>query len=175
MVEEGDMDFQNYKHRPEFAEDHGGGSIYGGATDGSERGLMTPPVGFGSPATSRPSTPSTLGPRRGPSPLPLAGGYRGTDYFPVPSTQAHAPPSPGFRHHSRPSSPCMSDRGGPSPEPITDYAHHDNRSETESVRHLLSDHQQQQPGPSHHHQRVPPSLQQRRYDSYEDYTGVDRR
>lgn len=174
------MDFEHFRHRAEFAEDHGG-SIYGVGSDGlSDRGYITP-RGFGSPASSRPASPSTR-PRRGLSPLPLGGGYRGTDYAPVPSAQ-HGPPSPGFRHGHRPESPYMSDRGLASPEPITDYGHHDTRSETESVRHLLSDQQHYEqtrssqsinrPGSSHlgYNPDYPEQYPQPRYDGYDGYRG----
>ncbi|KAG0640851.1 hypothetical protein HOY80DRAFT_1040774 [Tuber brumale] len=181
IVEEADMDFQHFRHRAEFAEDHGG-SIYGAGSDTlSDRGYITP-HGFGSPASSRPASPSALGPRRGLSPLPLGGGYRGADYAPVPSTQ-HGPPSPGFRHGHRPESPYMSDRGLASPDPITDYGHHDTRSETESVRHLLGDQQHYEahsshsinrPGSSHlgYNPDYPEQYQQEsRYDGYDGYRG----
>ena len=180
MVDEADMDFEHFKHRAEFAEDHGG-SIYEMGSDGlSERGYITP-RGFGSPASSRPGSPSTHGPRRGPSPLPLGGSYRGTDYAPVPSAQ-HGPPSPGFRHNHRPESPYLSDRGLASPEPITNYGHHDARSETESVRHLLSDQQHYERAHSSHGVNRPGSShlgsdpgypeqyhQQPHYDNYDEY------
>ncbi|KAI5800937.1 hypothetical protein FPQ18DRAFT_63753 [Pyronema domesticum] len=107
IVQEEDMDFANFKNRAEFGADHGAGGLYG--DDYSISGAMTPPVGFASPANSRPASPN-------PGAM-MHGGYRGVEYYPV------APRSPGLRNSS----------GG---FPFGGI-HDDSRSETESVQHLL--------------------------------------
>jgi hypothetical protein len=110
IVQEEDMDFANFKNRAEFGADHGAGGLYG--DDYSISGAMTPPVGFASPANSRPASPN---------PGAMMQGYRGVEYYPV------APRSPGLRN-SGGGFPFGGFQGG---------IHDDSRSETESVQHLL--------------------------------------
>lgn len=127
IVQEEDMDFANFKNRAEFGEEHGAGYLYG---DDYTIGTMTPPPGFSSPASSRPSSPVL----RAQSPFaPIGGsGYRGPEYIPV--TGSAPPRSPGY-----------SQRSFHQPEGPYDYS--DSRSETGSVAHLLRE--------QHHHQGPP--------------------
>ncbi|TGZ81410.1 DUF221-domain-containing protein [Ascodesmis nigricans] len=144
VVQEADMDFTNFMHRAEFG-DHEFGDASTVYNDGmSDRGSIAtmspgfPPSNWGSPANSRPGSPSLAAAAHGgrfssqyvnrpgsPSPLSLGaggGGYRGNGmgYEPVMGV-----PSPGMRPES--------------PYSGYDYGREDARSETEA--HLLS-HQQ---------------------------------
>lgn len=143
VVQEEDMDFSNFKNRPEFAEDHGGGVIY---DTQSERSWT--------PSSSRPGSPtfSTAGSRYGSSPL-AGGGYRGTDYVPVANPGL---PAPSERLH--PDSP-YGDIGS-----ITDE--HDR----ESVRGLLLE--SQRPGASSPRLQPYGNTQWERHQPYDSYDDV---
>lgn len=168
MVDEADMDFQNFKHRAEFASEHGGSNAYGPNFDAySDAGTFTPPPGFQSPASSRPGTPTGR-----PNPSPLSLSMIGSDYQQVPN-----PAPPSFRAQKRSESPYLGDRvsmmspdGG---EATVDWSIHDGRSETGSVTHLLKDQGQHHyiPGSS---SRRGPQYPQQPYD-HEEYRGVPRR
>jgi cytochrome c oxidase subunit IV len=150
VVQEEDMDFANFKNRAEFGDDHGGGGVLYG-DDYSIMGTMTPPPGFGSPASSRPGSPVIGHQVAMASPLGTGGSaFAGSGYFPV--LGPPPPRSPGFSQHSmhRPESPY-------------DYSYTDHRSETGSVAHLLGDQRGGQPGPYRHQPH-----------QYEEYRGVRR-
>lgn len=170
IVEEADMDFMNYKHRAEFSAEHGGRNAYGPDSDVySDTGT---PIGFRSPASSRPGTPQGFG-RAAPSPLALSTtGYRGADYYAVPNPA----PSPG-EHPPRSSSPYLGDRvsmlSPDGPEPAFDWNQHDSHSETGSITHLLRDQHAYVPGPSSQRGQFPQYPQQP-HDSHEEYRGVHR-
>ena len=166
IVQEEDMDFANFKNRAEFGEEHGAGTIYG---DDYSVGTMTPPPGFGSPASSRPGSPV---PARAQSPFAVAppSGHRGVEYMPV--AGAAPPRSPGFSHRSFHQA-----------EAPYDYSATDGRSETGSVTQLLGGdhhHQQQQQhqrqqslgpldGPYGYHQQQPGH-----HETHEDHRGAYR-
>lgn len=170
IVEEADMDFMNYKHRAEFSAEHGGRNAYGPDSDVySDTGT---PIGFRSPASSRPGTPQGFG-RAAPSPLALSTtGYGGADYYAVPNPA----PSPG-EHLPRSSSPYLGDRvsmlSPDGPEPAFDWNQHDSHSETGSITHLLRDQHAYVPGPSSQRGQFPQYPQQP-HDSHEEYRGVHR-
>ncbi|KAF8535565.1 hypothetical protein BDD12DRAFT_892516 [Trichophaea hybrida] len=131
IVQEEDMDFANFKNRAEFGEEHGAGYLYG---DDYTIGTMTPPPGFGSPASSRPGSPVL----RAHSPFaPVGGpGFRGVEYIPV--TGPAPPRSPGFSRRSF--------------QPEGPYDFSDSRSETGSVSHLLREQHPQGPLDSYGYQ-----------------------
>lgn len=139
VVQEEDMDFANFKNRAEFGDDHGGGGILYG-DEHSMMGTMTPPPGFGSPASSRPGSPVIGHQVAMASPLGTGGNaFSGGGYFPV---VGQAPPrSPHFAPASlhRPESPY-------------DYTYTDHRSETGSVTHLLNDQHHPAPYRSHYYE-----------------------
>lgn len=152
IVQEEDMDFANFKDRAEFGEEHGGGVLYGNE---NMAGMMTPPPGFGSPASSRPGSP-VLG-----ATGPL--GYRGAEYFPVTGPPPMRSPrlSGGFYPAGN-----FSQQSIHRPESPYDWSHTDGRSEAGSVTHLL--HQQGPYSHHHHHQ----NLTDHREDH--EYRGVQR-
>lgn len=94
VVPESKLDFEFYKNRAEFAEDHGGGEIYG--TQGEIMRPNTP----GSMFDSRPGTPvGGLGARRAFSPGPGMGPYGGHE-----TGTAY---TPGYNLAGTPSPPIM--------------------------------------------------------------------
>lgn len=115
-VSESHMDFQYYKNRAEFAEDHGGGEIYG--RPGEITRPMTPgSFGEGSDTASRPGTPlsgrSTPFGARGPGPRRVPSAPMETSYEPFRPGYSGTP-EPGY----------MSPGGGRQPSPL--YTHDNN-------------------------------------------------
>ncbi|KAL7269498.1 hypothetical protein RUND412_007840 [Rhizina undulata] len=152
VVEEGELDFLRYRNRAEFAEfaeDHGG-AYFDDASTLYGDGVLTPPPGFASPVSSRPSSPAGSSRRSPPGLLPLVGNYRGADYTSVPHNVPNSPPG-SFRTTggSRPGSQYF------------DHSGVDDRSDTESITHLLRDPQPVGRGISH--------AAQGRYQQYEQY------
>jgi len=154
IVQEQDMDFEHFKHRAEFGEEHG----YDNFSDTSS---IAPP---GFPSSSRPGSPSFstrmgMGASR---PLGPGLGYRGTDYMPV--TGVAPQRTPGLE--------------SPYAEPAEyDFSRHDAVSETESLTHLLEEQQHvpvSTPGVQYGHQQ--PHWERRTsYDtSYDGYRGARR-
>lgn len=107
FVSEQQMDFEHYKNRAEFAEDHGGGEIYG--RPGEITRPMTPgSFGEGSDTGSRPGTPLSgrstpfaprgTGPRRAPTaPMDTYEAYR-PQYAPPQETGFTSPGGMGRVH-----------------------------------------------------------------------------
>lgn len=95
IVPEGRLDFEYYKNRQEFAEDHGQGDLFGTGSDIYRPG--TPDSRRGSDTESRPGTPTG-----GMLHNMNKGGY--------------APPSSGYANHAGPGSPRVAPYGSPTTE-----------------------------------------------------------